>query len=146
MISEYLTIGTVTCNSEAFKAVDLIPLLGSESRGSNRVLPGAFGQRPLTPVRDQVDVAVTWYADARYNPGGTLIGPGTGNLYTVLAYYKSAFLNQANATTGNVAGTLTLANGTVTANMQVWDWSPVWSGPMSATVVTRIVVPDGQWT
>lgn len=147
MTTEYLTLGTVVCNSEAFKAADLLPLRGNRShRGSNRILPTGGGQRPHAPVRDQIDVAVEWYVDARYNYGGTLVGPSGGQLYKNLDYYRGAFLDQGAASTGLMAGTITLASGTVTANVQCWDWSEVWTGPMSARVVTRLVVPDGEWT
>lgn len=142
----YLTIGTVVCNQDAFRAKDLLPLMGETSRGSNRILPRAVGQRGLRRTRDQIDEAITWYVDGRRDPGGTVYASPASGLIQNLNYYRNAFFDQANASTGLVGGTLTLANGTVTANIQVWDWDQVWTGPMSATVVTRIVVPAGEWT
>lgn len=141
----HLTIGTVTCDQDIFRPQDLIPLLGHTTRGNNRILPGASGQRSTAPVRDQIDVTLTWYVNGRKNPGGTITAPGTG-LLNNLAYYKAAFFNQADPDTGLTLGTLTLENGAVTAQIQCRDWSPYWTGPLSATVATRIVVPAGQWT
>lgn|GEM_PF-4513023 len=141
----YLTIGTVVCNQDAFRPADLVPLLGRTTRGSNRIFPTASGRRGLAPRRDQIDVSLSWYVDGRTNQAGNPQAAAAG-LLNNLNYYRAAFQDQADATTGLTVGTLTLANGNVTASIQVWDWSPVWTGPMSATVVTRIVVPAGAWT
>lgn len=142
----HLSIGTVVCDKQAFRAKDLLQLMGRSDRGNNRVMPGAEGQRALRGVMDQIDEPVTWYVDGRTKWDGTAHSSAASGLIQNLNYYRAAFFDQADATTGLVAGTLTLANGTVTANIQVRDWDQVWTGPMSATVVTRIVVPDGEWT
>lgn len=144
-MTDHIKIGTVTCDQEAFRPVDLVPLLGRSSRGNNLPFPTAVGQRPYAPLRDQLDVTIQWYAIGRTNQGGTAQSPGTG-LYENLEYYKAAFLGQGNGSTGLTAATLYLQNGTLTSNIQVWDWSPYWTGPMTATVTTRIVVPTGEWT
>lgn len=142
----HLSIGTVICDQEAFKARDLLQLMGRSNRGSNRVMPGAEGQRATRGVLDQIDEPVTWYVNGRRDWAGTINADIGSGLIANLNYYRSAFFDQHSPTTGMVAGTLTLPNGTVTANIQVWDWDQVWTGPMSATVVTRIVVPAGEWT
>lgn len=141
----HLCIGTVACDQDIFKPQDLLPLLGRSTRGSNRLLPKATGRRAKINRRDELDVTLTWFVNGRKNPGGTITAAGTG-LLDNLAYYKAAFFNQADASTGLTAGTLILENGTLQADLQVRDWSAYWTGPLSATVATRIVVPSGEWT
>lgn len=145
MSDNYLKFNSVSLNKRSFFPKDLRPLFNAQFRGANRVLPGAVGQRPLAPVRDQIDTSIEWVCDGRFNTSDAA-QEGIAGLATNLAYYRGIFTSPADAATGQSPGTLYLPQGTLISSLQCWSWDEVWTGPFSARVLTRLVVPSGVWS
>lgn len=145
-MSNYLTLNSVDLNKRAFLPRDLRPLYGNRTyRGSNRVLPGATGRRPLPPVRDQIDVTIEWVCDGLVDETGASQA-GVQGLADNLNYYRSLFTTPVVAATGTLPATIHLPDDDYTADVQVWSWDEVVVPPYTAIVLTRIVVPAGIWT
>ena len=51
-------------------AEELDPLRNLAYRWSNRMFPGAVGQRPLEPVPDQLVETLSWTVTGRFDPDG----------------------------------------------------------------------------
>lgn len=146
-MSVYLTVNSEAISGRAFRARDLSVLLGKSHRGSNRVLPGAAGQRPLAGVVDQIDVAVEWVVDGMYDYTNAVHTDVTKGRALNIAHYKALFMDNGAAGTGLVAATLTQPDATLSASIQCRSFDVAWnSGLYSARVVTRIIVPAGVWT
>ena len=146
-MSIYLTVNSEAISGRAFRARDLSILLGKSHRGSNRVLPGATGQRPLAGVIDEIDVAVEWVVDGLYDYTNAAHSNIDQGLSLNITHYRALFMDNGNATTGLVAATLTLPDATKSASIQCRSFDVAWNGGMrSAKVMTRIIVPAGVWT
>ena len=143
----YLTVNSEAISGRAFRCLDLSPLLGKSHRGSNRVLPGATGTRPLAGVVDEIDVALEWVVDGIYDYTNARHSDLTKGLALNIVHYKALFMDNGNATTGLVAATLTQPDATLSANIQCRSFDVAWNGGRYSTkVTTRIIVPAGVWT
>lgn len=124
------------------KCRDLSPLRDFAVRGSNRVFPGAAGQRSTTLVRDQLDRTFDWIVTGLTESDGTpYVDPATG-VEQNLEFYRGLF------TTGGLhAVSLSFAGSTFTASdVQVADYAQARTSWATATIITRLIVPSGQLT
>lgn len=143
----HLELDSVHIQYKAMGARDLRPLLGNRTlRGGNRTMPGAVGTRPLAGVLDEIDVSIEWVVTGQTDETGAPNADMEEGLSANLAYYQDLFMNSGDATTGLVDAVLHMPDDDYVAEIQCRAWSEVWTGPISAVVVTRLVVPAGLWT
>lgn len=137
---EALTFDSVLLTGP-IKCRDLSPLRDFAVRGSNRIFPGAPGQRATTLVRDQLDRTFDWLVTGVTEPDGTPYVDLTAGLEANLEYYRTLF------TTGGLHDiSLSFAGSTFTGECQVADYAQVRTSSITATIITRLVIPSGQLT
>lgn len=125
--------GPITCQS-------LSGLRDYAWRGENRILPKAPGRRRTTLILDQLDISLTWFVVGMTDYTGA---PHTDPIEGVelnLEHYRALFY-------GGGAHDISLAwaGDTFTSDdVQVPNYAGVRTGPLTATIITRIVVCGGE--
>lgn len=140
---EYLVIDSETVAGPDIAAEDLMGFRAAMYRGANLTMPGAEGQRPYAPVLDALDVSVSFFVNGFTLHSGSVSSDPQDTLDLNVEHYRALFCDGGDATTGEKDYTLVLPSRTLVAPVQCWDWSPVRTGPATATVVTRLVVCAG---
>lgn len=134
-----LTIDTVPI-SGAIRCDDPLPLRNIVRRfAGNRLLPRASGRRRLSMLLDQVDETLTFKVNGLVdNTGAPNADPVTG-VEANLEFYRALFLPDiAHALTLDYAGT------SFAGEVQIPESSQVRTGPLSALIVARFVIPAGE--
>lgn len=142
-MAEWLEVEGTSLDTPAIRAEDLTGLRARMLRGANLTMNGAIGTRPYAPILDELEATVRWKLNGFREPDGTPYADPQQGLDENLELYRAAFMDGADATTGEKDFTLHLATEDLTAPIQVWSWDPVRSGPGTMIVVTRLVVAGG---
>jgi hypothetical protein len=146
-VTVYLTLDSEALSGRAFRARDLLPLLGQTTRGSNAVLPGATGRRALAPVIDEIDVAIEWVVNGLYDEDDLPHSTPAEGLAANLDYFRALFMESGDTTTGLIDASVTLPGVVLNSSIQCLSWDPQWNRTRyTASVLTRLVVPSGLWT
>jgi hypothetical protein len=138
-MSEYLIFDGETLDGPIV-CEDLGVLRNLATRGGNRVMPGAPGQRATDPVRDELEETLVWFVAGTTDPTGTPQEPIAG-VADNLEFYRDLF-----TTGGEHALELHLEGGVFEGTMQVVEYAQRRTGPQSATILTHVRVPSGVLT
>lgn len=148
ILPEWLVINSVALATYNCKAEDIIPLLGGSADGGNQRIARRAGRRPYRHYADELVETVTIKCRGDVDANGVPLGgdPRSG-LATLIASLRASIFTAPATTAGTHPAELHLANGSVlTADVQVPKFTPVSTGPATATVVIQVVVPDGAFT
>lgn len=129
--------GPITCE-------DLGLLRNFVTRGRNRILPRAPGTRGLAPVRDELDVTLTWSVDGRFDPDGTPHADKELGAEQNAEHYRSVFTAPGDPDTGETAISLAYAGQTYEGAAQLREYAQGRTGPGNFRILTRLIVTAGQ--
>lgn len=143
MAVEYLVIDSEDVDGPDIIAEDLMGFRAAMYRGANLTMSGAVGQRPYAPILDALEVSVNFRINGFTSYSGTPSSDPQDTLDLNVEHYRALFCDGGDALTGEKDYTLVLPSRSLIAPVQCWDFSPVRTGPATATVVTRLIVAAG---
>lgn len=145
ILPEWLEIDGEPTATPAIQPEDLDPLLGEEDRDDNDVVPYVHGRNAFPGWLEQVDEIITWYVNGLRDPNGVAHADPWDGLDENLEYYRALFRDNVDAA-GRKPIELHKGTRILEGLMQCRRWRPVRTGPVTATVVTRLVIPAGRLT
>lgn len=140
MATELLTFDGELLAPLAIECEDLTGLRDFMMRGENRILPGAPGRRALDPVLDELDTTLTWKVRGRWRYDGDLQDDPIEGVAVNLEHYRALFFGGGGHTIS-----LQYAGSVFTdSEVQVPNYAAARTGPFTATILTRFVIPPGE--
>lgn len=147
VLPEWLEIGGQPWATRAIVHVDLLPLRAVATRGSNTPIPGIAGVVPNPRRTTEIDAVVEWRVRGSWTPNGAEHPDPVAGLDANLDYYAGLLFAAVDPATGLTAAKYHLADGRVyKTELQPVAWDAQRTGPASASVLTRLIIPSGAWT
>lgn len=128
------------------KCEDLSVLRGAMFRGESRLLPGAPGRRFLQKRLDELAETLTWRVSGLTTPANVVNSDPVLGVEENLEYYRALFTSADALDPTGVAVSLSFGGDTFTGTAQVGDYAQQRTGPMSAVILTRLVIATGVLT
>lgn len=139
---------TLTWNTEELSGPivceDLGLLRNFVTRGRNRTLPRAPGTRGLAPLRDELDVTLTWVVTGRFDPDGDPHTDQELGAEQNAEHYRGVFTAPGDPDTGETDISLAYAGSTYEGTAQLREYAQARTGPGTFRILTRLIVTAGE--
>ena len=142
---DYLQIGSVPLSTTAWRLEDSFQLWqGAETRGQNRLIPGAAGLRkkPVRVTETAYTLTLAIWGEKDWD--GNKYADASAGLYANIAHLRSNVTDPTGVGDGTRTATLHLPSGaTITAPIQVRRFRFVALNPTTVEASMDITIPSG---
>lgn len=142
ILPEWLEIDGEPTATPACVPEDLDPLLSEEDRGDNEIVSYLHGRNAFPGWLEQVDEVITWHINGFADPDGAPHANPWNGLEANVEHYRALFRDDVDAA-GRKPIELHKGGIVWTGLMQCRAWRRVRTGPCTADVVTRLIIPAG---
>lgn len=139
----HLVVAGENTTTKACKPVSLIGFKAESDRGENEAMPYADGEIAYYGYLSAIDDTFEWRINGFWTPAGVINADPYDGLDDNLEHYRALFRDGGDAA-GRASIAYHVGNRVLTGLMQCRRWTPVDTGPGTATVVTRLIVPAGR--
>lgn len=138
ILTEYMVINSVPFATPNLRGVDILPFKKRVLRGDNTLIPGQPGRLPNTLYVDSF--AETFEARLRgdVDDDGAPTTDPREEIETLIESLRTTVV-------GSVTAQLVFPHVTYEQTVQVREFDPVTTGPLTASLLLLIEVPAGSW-
>lgn len=145
-MAHHLLVASETTNTKACKIVDLYALVSEVTKGdNNQDAPYIEGRIEFPDWLDQIEANLELKINGFWTVAGAVATDISDTLDDNIEHYRALFRDDLDAAS-RVEIELHIGNRVLEGLMKTTAWSPVRTGPGTATVIARVVVGAGRLT